>query len=257
MFIPDLKPPSEDELRASAVRWQERIGPLLIDRWPKELLALSTPTIFLPFPRVLTREWWHEEQPGWSPAAAVFAEDIDRACGWEMKFFRLNSRSPKDAMWPLESLITCSGKIVLQVMRGSERMLDDLVMFERADVEPVLCLRDVMYGCDPGRELRVFVRDGQVKAVAEYGHEPTLRSPREKDEDLRERAERYVLDVAGPHLPMSTIVVDLFIKGDGFQLIEINPFGLSDPVGAISYDAIDEGIPGIARHELVQSESPK
>lgn len=252
MTVPNFSftPPTDAELRATAMRWQAQIAPLLIDLWPTQLLALSSKTVFLEFPQVLANEWWQEEQSGWSATADQFADEIDKACGWENKFFRLNSRSAKDFMWPLEALVSCSGRMMLNVMRGSERMLDDLVRFERADVKPVLCLRDVIHGCTPGRELRVFVHKGKVMAVAEYGREPTLIYPAENDADLRARAECYVLDVAGPYLPLDTVVVDLFIKRDGFTLIEINPFGLSDPVGAKSYEAIMSGIPGIARHVL-------
>lgn len=240
--------PTEEELRSSALRWQSIMEPILIDKWSPGLLALSAPTQFLEFPMELAREWWEQEQSGWSDAAERFASQVDRVCGWDHKFFRLNSRSPKDSMWPLEALISCSGRTMLHVIRGSERMLDDLARFARADVKPVLCLRDVLYGCRPSRELRVFVKNGAVKAVAEYGHEPTLSLPRDGDTLLRENAERYVLDVVGPHLPRDTIVVDLFCEWQKFKLIEINPYGLSDPVGAVSYEAIEAGIPGIARH---------
>jgi hypothetical protein len=243
-----FKEPTDEELRASALQWQSIMEPLLIDKWSPGLLALSAPTTFLEFPMELAREWWQEEETGWSDTAERFASEIDRACGWDLKFFRLNSRSPKDWMWPLKALVSCSGRTMLWVMRGSERMLDDLTRFARADVKPVLCLRDVLYGCTPSWELRVFVKNGVVKAVAEYGHGPTLRFPRESDEELRTNAERYVLDVVGPHLPRDTVVVDLFCELQKFTLIEINPYGLSDPVGAVSYEAIEAGIPGIARH---------
>ncbi len=248
------KPPTDEQFRASALRWQEIVGPLCIDKWPPKLLALSAPTIFLEFPLVLADEWWHQEQKGWSETANQFAAEIDKACDWEMKFFRLNSRSPKDATWPLEALLSCSGRMMLHIMRSSERMLDDLVRFKWSDITPILCLREDMH-CDPGRELRVFMQDGVVKAVAEYGHEPTLLGYQDRDEVLRERAERYVLDVVGPHLPMNTIVVDLLIQVDGFRVIEVNPFGLSDPVGAQSYESIMQGIPGISRHNANRASS--
>lgn len=246
--IPEIRMPSEDELQTSTRKWEERIGKLLIDQWPADLLALSAPTTFIEFPLSLAEQWGHEEQRGWSSEADRVAAEIDRACGWSMKFFRLNSRSPKDAPWPLEALVTCSGKHVLHCMRGSERMLDDLCYFKRSAFTPMICLRDVMYGCRPDSELRCFLVDGHIKAVAEYGHTPTLALSPDGDTDLRARVDRYLLDVVGPHLPTETIVVDLLIDGSDFRLIEVNPFGLSDPVGAGSYDVIMRGIPGIARH---------
>lgn len=251
--MPLFIPPTPAELRESALKWQARIGPLLIDQWPEALHALSTPTTFVPFPLELAHEWWHEEQPGWSERAHEFAAQLDAHLNWTPKFFRLNSRSPKDAIGPHESLITNSGRQILYTMRGSERMLDDLCQFEHADVAPMLCLRDVLYDCHPGRELRVFLKDGRIKAVAEYGHAPTFFIPPAEDTALRHAVEHFIYGKVAPHLPLTTVVVDLFVPRDysvanNFTLLELNPYGLSDPVAAQSYERIEAGIPNIARH---------
>lgn len=243
--------PTPEELREANKPWAARIGPLLIDKWPEKLLALSMPTKFVPMPKGIAEDLF--DSPVWTDAAKALAMEVDQALGFEHHFFRLNSRSPKDAMWPFQALITCSGKEVISVFRASERILDDLVHFEHTDLEPVICLREQAFGLRPEVELRCFLKGGKVLAVAEYGHEPTLWEPRDQDAALRERVERYVLDVVGPHLPTDTIVVDVWINQVseyGFSLIEVNPYGMSDPVGAISYQAIEGGIPAIARHPL-------
>ena len=245
------KNPTKEELREANKPWAERIAPLLIDRWPAKLLALSMPTKFVPMPKGMLDDMF--EARGWTDRTKSLAVAVDEALGFDRHFFRLNSRSPKDAPWPFEAPITCSGKEVVSVMRASERMLDDLCHFEHTDLEPVICLREQAFGLRPDVELRCFVKEGKVLAVAEYGHEPVLATPVSADADLRKAAERYVLDVAGPHLPNDTVVVDIWMKpelGRPFSLIEINPYGWSDPVGAISYEAIEAGIPGIARHPL-------
>lgn len=245
--ISELRMPTPAELREQYKPWAACVGPLLIDRWPPELLALSMPTKFVPVPKGMVNDLFDAQ--GWPDTVKALAMEVDRVLGFERRFFRLNSRSPKDAMWPFEALVTCSGKEVVSFLRSSMRILEDLCAFEHTDLEPMVCLRDRVMGLCPAVELRCFVREGRVLAVAEYGHGPTLDTPRDGDAALREAAERYVLDVAGPHLPLATIVVDIWIKQEGgFGLIEVNPYGMSDPVGAISYEAIGAGIEGIARH---------
>ena len=253
-FIPEPRIPTPEESRENYRPWAERVGPLLIDKWPPGLLTLSMDTVFVPMPKGLVGDMF--DGGDWSVELRDLAKSLDDALGFERRFFRLNSRSPKDALWPFEDGITCSGKEVLSVMRASERMLDDLVAFEHTDLEPVICLRKQEYDLEPNVELRCFVKEGRVLAVAEYGREPTLCTPPSKDAELREMAERYVLDVAGPHLPMDTIVVDIWIRSDRtFGLVEVNPYGLSDPGGAVSYAAIEAGIPSIARRPTLSPDT--
>lgn len=243
----DIRMPTPDELRERHRPWAEMIEPLLLDKWSPELMALSIPTTFVEFPKHLIAPLY-EPRDEFAEFVELAAE-LDRHLGFRNHFFRLNSRSPKDGPWPLMVPITCSGKQIIQVMACSERMMEDLFKFSNTDLQPVVCLRKQEFNLRPEVELRCFLKGGRLLAVAEYGHEPTFAAPREADAAIREKVERYVLDVVGPHLPLDTVVVDVWCKHDGFGLIEINPFGLSDPVGAISYDAIEAGIPGIARHE--------
>lgn len=246
----DFSMPSPEQLRERYRPWAEMIEPLLLDKWSPELMALSIPTQFVEFPKHLMDPLF--EPRGTFPAELVeLAAELDRHLGFENHFFRLNSRSPKDAPWPLVVPITCSGKQILQVMAGSERMMEDLYKFNHSPLQPMICLRKQEFSLQPEFELRCFLKGGRLLAVAEYGHQPIFAGPVSEDARLRESVERYVMDVIGPHLPLDTVVVDIWCKCGGFGFIEINPYGLSDPVGAISYEAIEAGIPGIARHDPV------
>lgn len=244
----DLRVPTPEELRERHRPWAKMIEPLLLDKWSPELMALSIPTTFVEFPKELIEPLF-EPREGFPQEIVDLAAELDRHLGFTNHFFRLNSRSPKDGPWPLMIPITCSGKQIIQVMACSERMMEDLYKFSVTDLKPMICLRKQEFSLQPEFELRCFLKGGRLLAVAEYGHRPIFSAPPSADAAIRERVERYVLDVVGPHLPLDTIVVDIWCKHEGFGLIEINPFGLSDPVGAISYEAIDAGIPGIARHK--------
>lgn len=243
----DLRMPTPEELRERHRPWAEMIEPLLLDKWSPELMALSIPTKFVEFPKHLMDPLF-DPRDQFPQGIVELAAELDRHLGFENHFFRLNSRSPKDAPWPLVVPITCSGKQIIQVMAASERMMEDLYHFSHTDLQPMICLRKQEFSLQPEFELRCFLKDGRLLAVAEYGHQPIFAAPIGADPGLRKKVEQYVLGVVGPHLPRDTIVVDIWCKHDGFGLIEINPFGLSDPVGAISYEAIEAGIPGIARH---------
>lgn len=244
----DLRVPTPDELRERYRPWAEMIESLLLDKWSPELMALSIPTKFVEFPKHLIEPLF-DPRDEFPKEIVELAAELDRHLGFKNHFFRLNSRSPKDAPWPLVAPITCSGKQIIQVMAGSERMMEDLYKFSHTSLQPMICLRTQEFSLQPEFELRCFLKAGRLLAVAEYGHQPIFAAPVSADPTLRDRVERYILDVVGPHLPLDTIVVDIWCKHEGFGLIEINPFGLSDPVGALSYEAIEAGIPGIARHK--------
>lgn len=236
---------TEAELQQSSADWLSRIGPTLIDQWPADLLGLSIPTIFIPMPQNCTGLY---EPKTFHSIADDLARQIDEVIGWDRKFFRLNSRSPKDAAWPFEVLASCSGKEIMSVIASSERCLDDFCHFARAKLPPVLCLRDFWPNIRPEYEFRCFIKDGATMAIAEYKDRPgAFEFDTRHDQALRARIDAYLDDVVKPRLHIQTVVVDVVLRREGVSLLEINPYGLSNPVGAVSYDAIEQVIPGIAR----------
>jgi hypothetical protein len=251
--IPKPIMPTESELRITSAKWLSVVGPTLIDQWPADLLKLSAPTVFVELPQNLAEimfgDHWCEKRRDLAEVAA----QIDRVCDWDSKFFRLNSRSAKDSPWPFETLVSCSGREMFNVMASSERMLGDLCYFTHATVKPILCLREFWPEVRPEREFRCFIVDGQIMAVAEYRNRGETSWNREglssgkSDADLRQSIDRYLIDVVKPRLHINTIVVDICHLHSGWRLLEINPYGRSDPVGAQSYDRIEAGIPDIAR----------
>ena len=250
----DFKMPTEEELRRSSAGWVKRVGPTLIDQWPKELLALSAPTIFIEMPRNSVNLF---EIKTFHDIADVLAVEIDAKIGWDRKFFRLNSRSPKDAPWPFEPLVSCSGKEIVSVLASSERVLDDLCYFSHSDATPFLCLREFWPMVNFRNEYRCFIMDGKVLAVAEYMNrlESSFDTPTaESDITIRAAIDAYLTKKVIPRLHIKTVVVDI-VAVDGLRLLEINPYGLSDPVGARSYEAIEQEIPSIAR--LPRKDKPK
>jgi len=86
-----LPPPATpEELRERYRPWAEKIGPLLIDKWPEKLMALSMPTWFVPMPKGIVEDMF--DNPGWAEPLKRLVAEVDAMLGFERRFFRLNSR---------------------------------------------------------------------------------------------------------------------------------------------------------------------
>ncbi len=239
--IPDLMMPTDAELRVSALNWFERIGPTLIDRWPKELAALSMPTKFVPVPVNDFIDLYDTTVSVPSQPIIDLANEIDALMGWERHFIRLNSRSPKDGCWPSEVPITMSGKEAVSFLRCSERALDDLCRFRHLPEHPALiCLRDHCPGISKHNEFRCFVKDGVLIAVTHYHYFTPIEPPEDKGAEIRGIIELFFQTKLKAALPLETVVFDLaLLYRDEPLLIEINPYGLSDPCWFKSYQAVE------------------
>lgn len=239
--IPEIVMPTAEQMRASSLRWFERIGPTLIDRWPAELAALSMPTEFVRFPLEVMEPLF--EQKGDQPAKIIqdLASELDAKIGWKRRFVRLNSRSPKDATWPFEVPATISGKEALSMMAGSERMLDDLCYFRHIPEHPAyICLRDWVWGFQTENEYRCFVKDGELIAVTHYDYTHPWAGPEDGGAEMRVAINSWFDIALRPRLHIQTVVFDLHAHHDGsFLLIEINPYGLSDPCHFGSYERVE------------------
>lgn len=252
-ILSKLELPSKEQLRERSKRWEDQCAFTFIDQWPSEIMELSYRTILVPFNIDLLDEW-HGDNPRIGEESHFLAKEIDDITGFKSYFFRLNSRSPKDASWPFELPLSCSGKEMVKVLQNSERVLDDLCRFRHSIYKPYLCLREFDPTLTPDREYRVFVKNNKIKAVAEYKDPSSYERygeslPSEKEYDERNNHIRaFCIEKVIPFMKKDTFVVDVFYKYENIKLIEINPYGLSDPCGAITYSAIEEGIYGIAKN---------
>lgn len=239
--IPEIKMPTPEQMRRTALNWLERIGPTLIDRWPQDVLALSAPTKFVPFPMELIDDLFEPSTRKVENLEPLAAE-LDRLMGWDRHFIRLNSRSPKDACWPFEAPITCSGKEALMIMGSSERVLDDLVLFRHVQEQPALiCLREFIPTMHASAEYRCFVKDGELIAVSHYDYLTNYdATPEDGGAAIRAVIDRWFTETLKPRLHVSTVVFDVFLGWNQPPfLIELNPYGLSDPCWFRSYANVE------------------
>lgn len=215
--------PSDDDLHTSYLAQYERVAFTFIDQWPAELRALSFPTKLVWInPDKLNAAFW--EQSFDPKAANELATIVDAEMGWDNWFIRLNSRSPKDAM-PTDAPWTCSGKQAISWIGASERCLDDAQMFKHARKPMFVCLRKAQY-MHPDLEFRCFAKGGQVIGVSRYFYNRKAEHRAKAKLVWKAATEFYRHHLAG----YPDIVFDLYAPGRPNELlIEINPYGLSDP----------------------------
>lgn len=236
--------PTPEEHREVSLAWLARVQPTLIDQWPRDLAVLSMPTDMI---KVDVPAMWdglcalHDNR---EPVAYLFdlATELDAKLGWRRKFFKLNSRSPKDAPWPFETPVTMSGKEAVSVLTASMRIMDDLMEFRWVPEQPAyVCLREQVYWIRPQNEYRCFVKDGHLIAVSHYDYVAhPWTGPEDGGKSTRAMIDAWFAKKLKPVLHIDTVVFDLAIRHDGeMMLIEINPYGGSDPCHFGSYEAVE------------------
>lgn len=236
-----MREPSPKELRDASMQWVSRVGPTLIDQWPDDVLALSMPTKFVRLPTGIIDDLF-EHHGGVIPMSVrELAAELDGLLDWERHFIRLNSRSPKDAPWPFETPVTCSGKEAMMILGCSERVLDDMVCFEYIPEHPAyICARKFIPALRPDGEFRCFVKDGILIAISAYDYLHPVSAPDDGGRAIRDKIGHWFADVLKPRLHLDTVVFDVFLQRDGsIVLIELNPYGLSDPCFLGSYSAVE------------------
>ena len=227
--------PTDEEVKEWTLPSWEAVQPTLLSGLHPALLRLTIPTMFFSIPMTEVNPLWLECFDGKDNPQA-FRRIVE--CGREALsqfpegvFFKLDSRSPKDwgiVRYTAENIDELPGHFF-----SSERMLDDLVVQRHHRDAIVLCFRQWV---DLGEEYRVFVKDRQIQGITRYDY----RAPpkREHTQDVVRSVESEVARYLGeinPHFPLDNFVFDLGMTGDTGTLIEINPYGLSDPCLFKSY----------------------
>jgi hypothetical protein len=240
--IPAIRMPTPEEHREASLAWLSRIEPTLIDRWPAELAALSMPTKLVRCPPDAFHLFCGLQNGAGPESLAEFAGELDAAIGWDRKFIRLNSRSPKDWPWPFEVPATVSGKEAVLMLAGSERIIEDLMEFSYVPEAPAfVCLREFVPWVRGTNEFRCFVKDGSLIAVSHYDYtKPVPETYIAEGRSIRQKIDTFFADKLRACLPVDTVVFDVAMDRDGsLLLIEINPYGRSDPCWFGNYGNVE------------------
>lgn len=246
----EIHMPSDEEMRSISAEWYKRVGWSFIDQWPEAVASLSIPTKFVKVDASRLVRFW-EHQPDLVVAQET-ADLLDAEMGWRNWFVRLNSRSPKDGC-PADDPLTCSGKTAVSWIMASERCLDDISLFSHLDEPLYICLREPRY-MDKDGEFRCFAKDGHVLGVSRYFYTDEAKEAPPSDDCLFGAASDFYREHLARHY--DNVVFDLYAPGTPRSfLIEINPYGLSDPCCFESYEYL-EANPGV-RHAVPSLPNPE
>jgi hypothetical protein len=164
-------------------------------------------------------------------------------CPW---FIRLNSRSPKDYRNPP---ITMDPQEAIDFLTLSMRTVSDLEQMMVYGEPCVIYLRRPV-SMAPGTEFRCFVKDGKLIAISQYDG-ALSRFPEESKDHIISALSDYAPRVTAA-FPYSDFVFDVFFVEQKHPcLIEVNPYGLSNPCFFWAYEAVERGGYAYAAQNIV------
>jgi len=229
--IPTVRLPTPEESRAVNLEHYERVGFTYLDQWSPGLTALSMPSKRIELSAAdLDAFVGVHDGKGFSPRLGEIAAELDKLLDWREAFVRLNSRSPKDSAYP-GLPCTCAGRQAVSWILGSERCFDDMCRFIHSKKPLFIYLREWAYIPEQW-ELRCFVKDGEMIAATQYHRGVTneqWQSPKGRAKTW-DAVRAFYRDQVKQHVSRDTFVLDLYPGGSGWRVLEINPYGMSDPI---------------------------
>lgn len=231
--------------RSASARWLSYIKPLLYENWHPTLKELSFKTHIVELSPDDQRALLSASDPKERSEEFVkinsLIHKLDEAIV-DFKnlpvFTRLSSRSPKDSF--SEDFACKSGKDIINLFSSSMRVIDDLIEYKYADIKCFLLLREFAE-IPKHQEWRIFIKGGEIVGVTQYFYHEHFPAIDSSISYTIKRINDFVLPLI-PLLP-ENVVIDIWAK-DKPVLIEINPYGLSDPC-LLNYDDMDNGNAGI------------
>ena len=161
-------------------------------------------------------------------------------------FVRLNSRSPKHYRNPP---ITMDLQEAIDFLTLSLRTANDLEKMMIHGTPCFIYLRSTVT-MEPGTEFRCFVKDAKLIAISQYDG-ALSRFPEDKKDHITSSLSEFSLRVIKA-FPYSDFVFDVFfIEQQHPCLIEVNPYGLSNPCFFWTYEAVERGGYAYAARNIV------
>ena len=227
--------PDPEEMAAVARERYALVEPFMIHSWPESVRAVSIETTLVEVDTQEMYDLFDSQRPDWKARATTLASRLDDVLDWERRFVRLSSRSPKDVV---DLPITPSGRQAVDWITASERCMDDTSTAHLADKPTFVCLRKPLSMFADG-EFRCFAKGGEVLGASRYFHR-TAPEHRPEAGTILAAAKAFYARHLADHYP--DVVFDLYLPGlPGETLIEVNPYGLSDPCLFGDYDAVERG----------------
>lgn len=215
---------------------RDNVAPVDMNNWPQHMFDLSMETTMIK----IGNDHFEGLVDQHADIIASYVAKVDEVMKGTPHFIKLNSRSPKDASYP-EAPIAVNGEDAISLIVNSMRCCEDMMDMHMAGNECFIVLRKVV-PIELSREMRCFAKDGKLIAATryDYGREADAFWNEEKcAELLAEATEFYEKHIKASY---DTVVFDLALglgeyakANEKHLLIELNPYGLSDPCVFKSY----------------------
>lgn len=228
-----------EEIQKSKLSKYEQISFCNMDRWPADVWELTFgPNIIIPIP---LEHFINAVDGNNSNVLLKFAADLQKAMGSREWFVKLTSRSPKDV---IDLPVTNCANQALDWLLSSMRCVDDLYDLYNIQKPAFLVLRNPVK-IEKKYEFRCFVKSGELKGVSQYFYNLDFDYHINEIKIIEERI-RTFFEKLKNIFPYSDFVFDVYFEKYGEYigspiLIEINPYGLSDPCMFKSYDFLEKG----------------
>lgn len=157
--------------------------------------------------------------------------------GWENSFFiKLITRSPKDFL-DGESFELKYGEQATQAIFNSMRCFEDLCLLVYLD-KCIFIIRPYVE-IPKEREFRVFVRDNKIVGISQYHYFEEYKWIVDNANSIESRIRNFVANVVNPNIDLDNYVADIVLEDNKEILLELNPYGLSDPCIFKQYDKLN------------------
>jgi len=220
-----------------------------MNNWPEALWNLTFPghkAIEVPAPTVRALVARADGDAEGEELLTVLKKRLEVEMENRPWFIRLNSRSPKDYENPP---ITMDPQEAIDFLALSLRTVNDLEKMMIDGTPCVIYLRPPV-SMEPGTEFRCFVKDEKLIAISQYDG-ALSRFPEEKKDHIISTLSAYAPRVIDA-FPYSDFVFDVFfIERENPCLIEVNPYGLSNPCFFWTYEAVEQGGYAYAAQNIV------
>lgn len=240
--IPPLlfREPTDEERVARAVRNFEYLDGICMDQLPPDVLALSPETLFVELPQE-TKALWDEKDDDTIEVVADALRPLFLNPR-EPRFFKLSTRSPKESHWIGCGVETWTPWQAIRRMQVSERCLDDAVLYLPHPTYRLKACSRKMMPFVPHYEVRCFVKGGRFLAAAAYDPKTHLFWQADNfRQEARREVEEFWRGTLHPRMSVETYVFDYVLdrRWQDTPLVEINPYGHSDPCALLNYENVE------------------
>lgn len=242
--IPKPVVPSTEEMQCIAVEWWRKHEHINMLEWNDVLVANTFPFECVKVPKELTEQTIGMTKRidinylvnGYEPLLIPALEKL----GCSKNFFiKTVSRSPKDFLYKDDTSKPNSLSSVedaVMAISGSLRCFEDICMLYYIDKYYLIVRPYIDFS--PRDEWRVFVKDGEVIGITQYYYAANFEYTSLELSMIESNIKSFMHKIVIPNVGTDTYVADIVLH-ETPTLLELNPYGLSDPCLYVDYKSFD------------------